>query len=147
MPLMIKGTSQDQTTKQFNRLPSTVWHGATLPLFSSSPRKELFMQANEWLAKWLLLCSFKYSLWCLHCSYFQFYYSLSIIINVADKPFSQSWRATLQLWYAHKSHVCMYVCLYVCAFTYVWTNSVYINTKCWIFNLHLAFIKSTAPNH
>ena len=50
MSSMIKGTFQDQTSKQFNRLPSTVRHEATLPSFCNSLRKELFMQANERLA-------------------------------------------------------------------------------------------------
>ena len=50
MSSMIKGTFQDQTSKQFNRLPSTVRHEATLPSFCNSLRKELVMQANERLA-------------------------------------------------------------------------------------------------
>ena len=50
MSSMIKETFQDQTSKQFNRLPSTVRHEATLPSFCNSLRKELFMQANERLA-------------------------------------------------------------------------------------------------
>ena len=50
MSSMIKGTFHDQTSKQFNRLPSTVRHEATLPSFCNSLRKEPLMQANERLA-------------------------------------------------------------------------------------------------
>ena len=47
MSSMIKGTFQDQASKQFNRLPSTVRHETTLPWFCNSLRKHLFKQANE----------------------------------------------------------------------------------------------------
>ena len=50
MSSMIKGTFQDQASKQFNRLPSTVRHETALPSFCNSLRKHLFKQANERLA-------------------------------------------------------------------------------------------------
>ena len=50
MSPMIKGTLQDQASKQFNRLPSTVRLARTLPSFCNSLRKVLLMQAKKGIA-------------------------------------------------------------------------------------------------
>ena len=46
-PSMINGTFQDQTSKEFNRLPSTIRHENTLSSFCNSLEKELFKRASD----------------------------------------------------------------------------------------------------
>ena len=47
MSLMINGKFQDQGSIQFNRLPSTVQHEASLGSFINSLMKQLFMFAKN----------------------------------------------------------------------------------------------------
>lgn len=47
MSSLIKGTFQDQASKQFNKLPSAIRHETTLYSFCNNLREQLFMRANE----------------------------------------------------------------------------------------------------